>query len=115
MKTVKLSAVITSIRAKVDRSIAFTVNSPELTPEEKALFFQLQNQNIELTIVPSDEPNVEEYTVTSDLSEKSPSRRLRGVLYVLFTKDDKGMLNFEEYYKIRMEKIIEHLKNQIDV
>ena len=43
---------------------------------------------------------------------KSPSQRLRSVLYVLFEQQgQKG--EFQDYYRTQIEKIIDHLKSKL--
>ena len=51
--------------------------------------------------------------ITSKVPIKSPSQRLRGVLYNLFEQDDKGFDTFDHYYEDKMEKIINHYKKFI--
>ena len=51
----------------------------------------------------------------TEISEgKTPSQRLRGVLYVSWQQDNQGYKDFKDYYRTRMERIIDHLKNQLD-
>jgi len=51
--------------------------------------------------------------LTFDRDEKTPSQRLRAVLYRLWEQGGKPTQTFEEWYRIKMEKIIEHLKQQL--
>ena len=44
---------------------------------------------------------------------KTPSQRLRAVLFVLWTQEGKKG-NFEDFYRARMEKLIEILKAKLD-
>src|SRR6266576_865624 len=102
MKAVTTSAIIGTIRSKIDRSIGFTVSTPELTPEEVALFFQLQGINIELTITPKDEPLPDTYSITREIQTKTPSQRLRAVLFILWKqilwKQKQPATSFESWY-----------------
>ena len=82
MKRVSLNVIITSIRAKVDGSLGFSVSTPELSPDEKALFMTLQGNNLMALFTPLDEPNAPEYVVDKEIETKSPSSRLRNTLYV---------------------------------
>ena len=51
----------------------------------------------------------------TEISEgKTPSQRLRGVLYVSWQQNNQGYNDFKDYYRTRMERIIDHLKNQLD-
>src|SRR5947209_9141589 len=94
-KSISFNGVISSIRAKVDRSISATFSTPELSSEERSLFFDLQNINVKMTITPLDEPS-EEYVIDKDLDQKSQSQRIRSVLYILFCQNSEGM-DWETY------------------
>ena len=45
---------------------------------------------------------------------KTPSQRLRAVLYRLYEQDSEQFKEFDGYYRFKMEKIIEHLKQKLD-
>jgi hypothetical protein len=45
---------------------------------------------------------------------KTPSQRLRGILYRNFEQDGKGYRDFNTYYIAEMERICEHYKNKLD-
>lgn len=116
MKNIKTTAVIEGIRAKKDRSISMTVSTPELSPSEKTLFFELQNLNIELTIHPLDYDGAEDYKIDKDVDEKSPSQRMRNVLFIIWNQSpekEREHREFNDYYRFRMETIIEKLKGEI--
>ena len=50
MKTIQTQAVITSIRSKVDKSLGLSIETPELSTEEKVAFMNLQGLNVSLKI-----------------------------------------------------------------
>lgn len=45
---------------------------------------------------------------------KTPSQRLRAVLFVNWNQDHQGYETFEQYYIHETEKIIEHYKSKLD-
>lgn len=45
---------------------------------------------------------------------KTPSQRLRGILFVLYQKNNDGFDTFTRYYEHQMEKLCSHFKNKID-
>lgn len=118
MKSINLRAIITSLRAKADGSLGMNINTPELKPEEKTLFFQLQNLNIDLKITPLDtEETPDEVTINTDLELKTPSQRLRGSLWRWQEKQLGHRPTNEEwepFYRQKMEKLIEWVQNKID-
>lgn len=117
MKSISLDAIITSIRSKVDKSIAFSVSTPELTQDEVAQFFQIQGMNVNLLITPTDTETKDIHEVKSELQSKTQSQRLRGVLYVLLEQTLGRKPEHEEwetYYRQQTDKIIEYLKNKLE-
>lgn len=113
MKAIKTDAIIEGIRSRKDGSIGMTVTTPELKPEEKTLFFQLQGINVGLVITPTDAEKIEEFKIEADLDQKSQSTRMRNVLFILWKQDPKGV-EFQEFYRQQMEKLIEWLKGKIE-
>ena len=43
----------------------------------------------------------------------SPSKRLRGVFYILWEQDNQGFEEFESYYNDKLEKVIGYYKSLI--
>jgi hypothetical protein len=111
MKALKHQATISTISAKVDGSVGYRVNTPELTNDEKTAIFSMQNQNLEILISPLGAKEVIE--VKTDLNQKSQSQRIRSVIYLLWEQKPEGM-TFEQYYQNKTEKYIEHLKGLIE-
>lgn len=108
----KLAAYFTGFSSKSDGSASLRFNTQEIPPEQFAEFqrnhnafgwlvFQ-ENANIE---VPK-EPAVED-------KDKTPSKRLRSTLYVLWEKT-KPAEDFETYYRKQVERMIDAVKNKLD-
>lgn len=113
MKTIQHNGIITSIGSRVDGSIGYRVATGSLTPQEKALFFELQNLNIVITITPKDEPEAPRQEINTDLEQKTPSQRLRNAIYILYQQSGQTT-DFELYYKNTMGVIIQKLKDKIE-
>jgi hypothetical protein len=45
---------------------------------------------------------------------KRPSQRLRGILWHCWDKNTDKTEDFEAYYRRRMERVIEHFKQELD-
>lgn len=111
MKAISHQATISSITAKVDGSVGYKINTPELKTEEKSAIFDMQNQNVEVLISPIGAKDI--IKVQNDLNNKSQSQRIRAVLYILFKQDNENM-TWEQYYQNKTEVYIEHLKTKIE-
>jgi len=112
MNTIKTQAQITRISSRVDGGLGLGIVTPELTTTEKAEFMELHNQLVDLVITPLDFAPEDTVAIDAGLEGKSPSQRLRAVLYVLWSQKQTG--DFEVYYRSQMEKLIEHFKNKLD-
>lgn len=113
MNTIKTQAIIGSLRSKADRSISVSFSTPELSTQEKALFFELQGIVVDLAITPREDATAETYVVDSDLKRKSQAQRIRSVLFLLWKQENPDQ-DFETFYKERTEKVIEWIKDKLD-
>lgn len=99
------NAIIDKVSTLKDGSVRVSLITRALSPTQMAeLFFWV---NKEILAIDIDESNKD---------DKSPSQRLRGVLYKLFEiSDDKDKYNneFELYYRSKLERIIESLKEKL--
>lgn len=50
--------------------------------------------------------------IVSKVKPKTPSQRLRGVLYRLWEKDESD-ISFDQFYEDKMEVLIEYLKEKV--
>jgi len=115
MKAIKTALIINSIRSKKDKSLGISAETPELSPEEAVEFMKLQGINLNALLEPTDF-KVESMEVKNDLDLKSPSQRLRSVLYATFMKlkkDNKENGLFQDFYEKKMEQIIEYYKGKL--
>ena len=113
MKAFKLNAVITGIRAKVDRSCGLTLATPELSTEQKAELMNLQGVNLNILVTPLDTEPDAVIEVKSDVKQKTQSQRVRAVIFLL-CKQGGELGEFESYYKQKTEKYIDFLKGKIE-
>jgi hypothetical protein len=113
MKKIMTPAQITAITAKVDGSVRLSITTPELTPEEKVEIMKLQNININAYFIPTEEPEVEKIKIKGEIGQKTPSQRMRSVIYKLWIQDGSPE-TADIYYAKRMEKILDLLKQQIE-
>lgn len=109
--------ILTGASTRNDGSLGLRFSTPELSPAEKTAIFELQNKNLKMLIQPMDGEISEIQEVKAGLDEKTPSQRLRGVLFLLWkqqTKEtDLEVMSFEVYYRQYMERLIESAKNKL--
>ena len=111
-KALILQVILNKVTTLVDNSIKMTFVTRELPADEAAVLFSFRNLEVNMLIkqveIQDDDINsLPDVTYSSMRNEKSPSQRLRAVLYRHWEKkaieDD-----FEKFYSKTMERIINH-------
>ena len=120
---------IDKVSTLADGSLRLYVGTPELPSETMVNIFSLIKKPgyvlISTNSINQDQIDaVEKATTNSEFSEKTPSQRMRGVLYKLWEKTQPKTMNgdsgqmeyvdFDLFYKRQMNKIIDHFKTKLD-
>ena len=112
-------ATVEKIETRSDKTIKIVIGTQEVTPSEMAeLFgysgqlvkFYLTDKNVTREII----DNIDTAEVDIAPTVKSPSQRLRGVLYRLYEVDNEGYQDFNLFYLNKMERIIDWIKQKLD-
>lgn len=114
-----LPANIESYRSLKDRSVKIVFETCELTPSQvgdlqgnlmKAGYLAFKSDPFKEKEKEFLDKIEAEYTDTN----KTPSQRLRGVLWHLFNRDPQGYRTFPAYYENKLEELINHFKAKLD-
>ena len=119
---------IDKVSTLADGSLRVYVGTPELSSETMVSVFSLIKKPgfvlISANAINQDQIDaVEKATTNAEFSEKTPSQRMRGVLYRLWEKTQPKNMNgdgvmeyvdFDLFYKRQMNKIIDHFKTKLD-
>jgi len=120
---------IDKVSTLADGSLRIYVGTPELANETMVNLFSLIKKPgyvlISANNINQDQIDaVEKATTNTEFSEKTPSQRLRGVLYKLWEKTQPKTMNgdtgemeyvdFDLFYKRQMNKITDHFKTKLD-
>ena len=119
---------IDKVSTLADGSLRVYVGTPELSSETMVSVFSLIKKPgfvlISAKAINQDQIDaVEKATTNAEFSEKTPSQRMRGVLYRLWEKTQPKTMNgdgvmeyvdFDLFYKRQMNKIIDHFKTKLD-
>ena len=111
-KALRFEALMTGFSSRADHSLSFRGVTPELSVEEKVAMMSLQNVLCELLVFPKDEKDVDVLKIEKEVVHKSPSQRMRSVIFLLW-KQTQEELPFEVFYAQTMEHIIDHLKSKL--
>lgn len=113
-----LPAQLNPISRRKDKSVKLSYETRELNAEETMLLMSMEGEEGWLMFSTNNDIKEEEIPKTdAELETKTPSQRQKSVLYKLYLQDTKNMKyigSFENYYKIKMEKVIEHWKSLLE-
>lgn len=117
MPNVQLPALISGLATLKDGSIKIVLETRELSGEHSAALFDMRNAEAWVIIAPS-EINEEDVVLPTEradpsIGKKTPSQRLRAVLYRLWEQNPKGV-DFESFYRTTLEKVIDQFKERLD-
>jgi len=118
MNTTQFQAIIDGVTKKKDSTLSVKLGTQELSPEDTAKIFEFGNKMIwvafcenELTEQDLDIPEV----AVEFKKDKSPSERLRAVLYVYWEKNQSKLgKSWENWYRDYMDRIISNIKEKLD-
>lgn len=99
-----------------DGSVKLSFETPELTPEDLHFLLGQRNTAGWLLYSPNQVQPEDIPTEDSDIKQKTPSQRIRSVLFILYQQaTEKGTFvgEFQGYYNENMERIIQQLKDKI--
>lgn len=114
-----VGAILESYRSLKDKTIKLVFETQEPTPEQltqialhnqKFGFLAFKEDNYKETEKEELEKLNSEYEDTS----KTPSQRLRSVLFVWWKQDNKGYKDFKDFYNHYMEAYINNVKSKLD-
>lgn len=111
----KSQAYLTGIRSLKDGSVQYTFETQEVGPDEGSAAFALRNAFGWLLFAERElrSDDIPEGVSAQGAKRKSPSQRLRNVLFRVF-ENTASELTFDRWYEVEMEKLIDHYKKKLD-
>lgn len=109
-----LPAYLTGFSSKSDGSASVRFSTQELSSEDFSTlkkylnefgYLMFKESVISENEIPKEEPLEDD--------QKSPSKRLKAVLFVLWKKTGEKD-DFDKYYRRQMEKVIQTIKNKLE-
>lgn len=119
-EVILIPATVARVASRKDRSLSVCFDTSELPPQKAGALYAMQNSAVYLAVKETafNAADTEELdSLESDFvddKKKTPSRRLRGVLYRLWEQQPEGYADYKAHYAAKMETIIEHFKNKLD-
>jgi len=111
-----ISAILENLGTRNDGTVKLSLGTQEIDPAQVGNLFQLRGKYIKVLLSDTNITHIEaslidEEKVQDASKAKSPSRRLRAVLFRVHEQQQTTM-SFDDWYKIEMERVIEHYKNK---
>lgn len=106
-------AEVGTVTSRVDGAVRFSVITPELNLDQRATILGLHGKNVRVMVEPIDVPVEGMDEVGSEAEPKSKCQRLRAVLFVWW-KQKKDGKTFQQFYDMKMESIIDKVKDTLD-
>lgn len=115
-----LNCQIETIQSRKDNTLKIVLGTQELT--EGGKLFPLQNKLCTIGIAPNEaltEQDIEilqasKIKLDDVPSGKSPSQRMRNVLFVLWQQNNGGYDDFNLFYLNRMDRLIDQVKAKLE-
>ena len=119
MKTYQLPAGLESYRSLKDGTLKLSFETGELSPEQMANVHYSLNKVGYLAFSPDamatqELDEIDKLKVEYSDNGKTPSQRLKAVLYLMWKQKPEGFNSSEVHYLHHMEKLIEHFKNKLE-
>jgi len=113
MEKIQVPAILTRISFLKDGGVSLGFSTNELSDEEKVLLSKYY-QKFGWLLFRENELTAEDIpTEDADFEGKTPSKRLRAVLFVYWKQKGKEG-DFEDFYRVKMNEFIEHIKTKLD-
>jgi hypothetical protein len=114
-----IPAQLESYRSLKDKTLKIVFESNELTPEQTMGVAGSLQQFGYLAFKNEPFKNNEKEVIDALKADyedkgKTPSSRLRNVLYVSYEQNNEGYKTFVDFYAAKMETIINHYKSKLD-
>lgn len=116
---IAIQGTVEGLQTRKDRTLKITIGSQELKGKQMAELMDLNQSLVYVYISPKavtvpEIDAIDSVEVDAPKTVKSASKRLRSVLHCIWENNATGVDSFEDYYKQRMESIIDFYKDKID-
>jgi hypothetical protein len=113
---IQIPATLEGISTLKDGGLSIRLHTQELNPEERVTAMNYAGKFGWFLFDEKEHEDTELEDIRKDTGGKSPSQRLRSVLYVLYTqsKSDSATGSFDQFYAQKMEQLINGVKNKLD-
>jgi hypothetical protein len=113
-----ISGIIEGLSTRKDKTCKLVIGTNELNPDQMSELFNLNQQfcylGLKKELFKKEETDLLDSLKTDLDNLKTPSQRLRAILFCNFQQDSKGYQEFGTYYMAEMDRMCEHYKTKLD-
>jgi len=112
----QIPAQVEKITTRSDHSLKIEIGTDvELPNDQEAMIMKLRQTSgwVVFSTSTIEEKDIPDVTIDQEIGEKSPSVRLRNVLFILWNEHTNKRQTFDQFYKHQMEILINNLKEKI--
>lgn len=109
-KAIQVAATLDGVSSLRDGGLSVRFHTQELDQTEKAVVMGQVQQYGWLLFQPNQDIEIPKGRAPESELGKTPSQRLRAVIYVKFQQADLNDLTFDEYYRRELERLITYEK-----
>jgi hypothetical protein len=116
MNGILVPVQVENISTRKDKTVKLVLGTQELSPAKAGELFNLLNTVGMAYLCPKgiNQNEIDQVDrLDPEFEGKTQSQRIRSVLFKLFQQDSEGFKDFDNYYKGKTEKVIEHFKAKI--
>jgi|TARA_R100001530_G_scaffold2201_2_gene3667 hypothetical protein len=107
---------IEKIETRQDKTIKLTVGTQEITPDQASQLFELRQKSGYFLFAErafdKSQIDIPDF-VPTEKNDKTPSQRLRSVLYIMWEQRGK-VGTFDDFYKQQVERFIDAVKDKLE-
>lgn len=117
MEGVLFGGIVESLRSRKDKTIAITIGTQEVSPDKAGKLFNTNGHIVTCYLSVKEKITDSEMEIINSIEApqqgKTPSQRMRNVLFITWQQANEGYTDFNLFYLHKMEVIIEHLKSKL--
>lgn len=114
MQAIKVELQIKSVTLNKDDSVSFRAVTPELKDAELSEFRKVSKCLVNALLEPQEGSN-QVLEIKEKIEDgKTPHQRLRAVIFIWWEQEGRPMQDFEVFYRMKMEKIIDVVKGKLE-
>jgi len=117
MEGITFAAQVEGLRSRKDKTIAIVLGTQEMSPDKAGKLFNTNGHLVTCYLSVKEHVTDTEKEIINSIEapspNKTPSQRMRAVLYVMWQQNNEGYTDHNLHYLHWMDKMITQLKTKL--